>query len=411
MTTLDTALSLDRESLRRALLPGGHGRSSLAVDDRAPYARRAEGYIVEDFDGNRLVDVNNSMTVNLHGNAHPAIIAAVEERLRDGLVSLGVANVDELVLARELVNRLEWAEQVRFSNTGSEAVQLAARVARARTGRDRIIATSLGYHGTTDVALPVMGAHGVRGVPAAVAEQTVTVPRNDIDALEAAFAAHDGDVAAVLLDLCANGGGMVALTPEFVDRAVALARATGALVIVDEVVTFRTAVGGLASVYGLRPDIMVLGKTIGGGFPIGAIVGTRDALSPLDASGYGLEHGGTFTANPLSMAAGSVAMELFDEAAVTRLNGLSARLEDALTPELVGTGWEIRRSGSVFRLFPAAWMPDVRKKAQKALYWAAYERGILTTGTGLSCLSTVMDESVVDTIATGFAAAARAVTP
>lgn len=408
MTTTAT-VTRDWEHLR-SLLPGGYGRSSFAVGDRSPMVRRAHGYWVEDTDGRRLIDINNNMSVNLHGHAHPRITEAVKERIDDGLISIGIANSDELLLAEALIERSPWAEQVRFSNTGTEVVMLALRVARAGTGRDLVVVHAPGYHGTADAVLPSLGVRGVRGVPGPSAGQTLAIPRGDLDALYRAFEDHGEQIAAVLIDLCANRAGLTPLSAEYVAAAQDLARRSGAYLIVDEVVTYRNAYSGLVGEYGITPDIAVLGKTIGGGYPIGAIIGTRQALAPLDPTGFALEHGGTFTANPLSMAAGTTSLELFDAAQVARLNGLGARLEEGLSERFAGTDWEVRRSGSVFRLWPAAWSPEERAAAMKAAFWAQYERGVLSSSSGLSTLSTVMDEEVVDQLIEGIGAAAATVT-
>ena len=406
-----SASAPDLESVRSALLPGGYGRSSLDVGGRSPLVRRASGCWLEDHDGRRLIDVNNNMTVNLHGNAHPRIVDVVSQRMTEGLISLGIANADELELASTLVGRVPGAEQVRFTNTGVEAVMLALRLARASTGRERILILSPGYHGTADVVLPAMGERGTRGVPHGVVAATTTIPRNDVRALVEAFDRHGDEFAAVLLDLCANRAGLTALSSEFAATAAELAHRYGAQLIIDEVVTFRIAYAGLAREYGLRPDMTVLGKTIGGGFPIGAVVGSRRALAPLHSAGPALEHGGTFTANPISMAAGTVTLELFDRHAVQRLNDLGAQLEAGLHGELDGTGWEFRRSGSIFRLWPAGWTPQTRPAAQRSLFWAWYDQGVLGSGSGLSSLSTAMDEETVDRLVERLRSTARAVAP
>ncbi|MET4638869.1 aminotransferase class III-fold pyridoxal phosphate-dependent enzyme [Mycetocola sp. 2940] len=403
---------LDIEATRKEVLPGGFGRSTFAVGATSPYVSRASGHWVWDQEGTRLLDINNNMTVNLHGNAHPAIVAAVEERMREGLISVGIANTDELTLARTLLDRIPWATKVRFANSGTEAVMLAVRVARATTGRGLLVALEPGYHGTSDAVLPTLGAKGIAGVPEAVQSQTLLVPRNDVAVLRQVLEQHSNDIAAVLLDLCANRAGLIPLSREFVDVASAFTASNPAQLIIDEVVTFRNAFSGLTAEYGLQPDMVVLGKTIGGGFPIGAVVGSASALERLNPrTAAGLEHGGTFTANPVTMAAGDVALTLFDASAIARLNRLTDRLGAATADDLAGTGWEFRKSGSVFRLWPAGWVPADRAAAQKELFWAHYRHGVLGTGTGLSTLSTVMDESIVDELAGKLIASAREVQP
>lgn len=396
---------------RARLLPGGVGRGSLAyplADGRIPFAVSASGCRITDDRGVELLDVNNNMTVNLHGHAHPVIQAAVRRRMDEGLVSLGLSNADEFDLADLLLERLPWGDWVRFANSGTEAVMLAVRLARAATGRDRIIVQDPGYHGMADAVLPSMGAYGHRG--AFAGESTVTVAPRDLEQLEAVFDRHGGGVAALVLDVCSSRGGMISHSQEYVDRARELTSAYGALLIVDEVVTFRVGVSGLLSRYGVVPDLLTLGKTIGGGYPVGAVVGTAGTRGLLDPSDPDhIEHGGTFTANPITMSAGAAAMRLFDAAASERLEALSARLESRVGDRLEGTGWEFRRIGSVFRLWPTAEEASQRAGAQKALYRSFYENGVLSAGSGLSCLSTVMDEAVVDEIAEAAVRAAAAI--
>lgn len=392
----------ERDQLRSRVLSGGVGRSSLSVevDSRVPYAVDAAGFSLTDDEGRVLIDVNNNMTVNLHGHAHPQIVATAEAQMRRGLISLGVPNDCELDLADSLVQRIPWGEQVRFANSGTEAVMLAIRVARAATGRDEVIIFDPSYHGTADAVLPSMGDYGARGVPRASDRASLRVPPHAIDVLEGTVRAHKADLAAIVIDLCSSRAGMIPLTVDYVHRARELADEVGAYLIIDEVVTFRHAVGGYHSQYGVTPDLLTLGKTIGGGFPIGAVVGTAAALAELDPGRTPhIEHGGTFTANPVTMAAGTEALRLFDAAEVDRLNRLTKRLADALTAPAADCGWSFRAAGSVFRLWPELSGASERTHAQHELYRQSYQRGLLTTASGLCCLSTPMNDAVIDDIA------------
>ena len=398
MTRTATAI----HALSEKLLPGGVGRGSLAVtlaDGRVPFAVSATGYTVTDDAGAELVDLNNNMTVNLHGHAHPVMVEAVQSRLADGMVSLGMSNSHEAELAAVLSDRVGWPDKVRFANSGTEAVATAVRLARATTGRSKAVLFSPGYHGMGDSVLAAMGDYGLRGVPRGTASDTLTVPSGDLEALERVFADHGDDIAILLIDTCASRTGFTPLSQEYVDRARQLTEQHGALMAVDEVVNFRNAYGGLHSTYGVAPDLLVLGKIIGGGFPVGAILGTRKAMRLLDATDPDhIEHGGTFTANPVTMSAGAAAMRLFDEEAVTRLNELCARLDSNVAPELAGSGWSFRRNGSAFRVFPEGAEPEQRPHHQRALYRAAYGRGLLTSASGICALSTVMDASLIDRV-------------
>jgi glutamate-1-semialdehyde 2,1-aminomutase len=390
------------DSLRHGLLPGGVGRGSLNIsldDGRVPYAVAASGYTLRDELGTELIDINNNMTVNLHGHAHPAIVQAVQDRFAEGMISLGIGNAFELELTGLLLDRVTWADRVRFANSGTEAVMTAVRIARAATGRSKILAFSPGYHGLGDSLLPAMGDYGLRGLSEGTAADTLRIPPGDLDALEAAFASHGEEIAAFVVDLCAVRTGFTPMTPEFVARARELTSSAGALLIVDEVVNFRNAYHGQHTLYGLTPDLLTLGKIIGGGFPVGAVLGGAETMRMLDPGDPAhIEHGGTFTANPITMSAGAAAMRMFDEAAVARLNGLCERLESNVAEAARTAGWAFCRNGSAFRLLAADAAADDRPGLQHALYRTSYARGLLASASGLCALSTVMDEAVIDAV-------------
>jgi glutamate-1-semialdehyde 2,1-aminomutase len=378
------------------LLPGGYGRSSLVVGERSPRADSGCGYEITDDHGNRLIDLNNNFTVLVHGHAHHAIVEEAKRAVELG-ASFGLPNEHELMHARALLARIPSADQVRYTNSGTEAVMTAFRLARAATGRDRIVLIDSAYHGTSDVALIALGERGRRGVPAGVLEDTLLVRLNDVDNLRETVVANASTVAAIALDLIPNRAGLLPLTEEFAHAARTLATEIGAVLILDEVISFRMAHGGMQQLYDIVPDLTVLGKLIGGGFPVGAIVG-REAvmrlLNPLVEDG--LIHGGTFSANPLSMRAGLRALELLDEDALTSLNALGEYLRETLGRAIGHLPWEIRGWGSLVRLFPLG--AGDAAELQRLLWWGAYRRGLLLMPTGLMALSTPMTRDVCDRI-------------
>lgn len=374
-------------------LPGGYGRSSLVVGPTAPRIVSGKGYEIIDEDGHRLVDLNNNFTALIHGHGHALILEAAHAAIEQG-ISHGAANGYELAHARMLLERLPNAEQVRYTNSGTEAIMIAIRVARATTGRDKIILIDGAYHGTCDTVLPASGARGLRGIPRGVSQDTLLVTLNDVASLRATIAAHADSLAAVLLDLVPNKAGLIPVTQEFADAASEEARRVGAFLVVDEVISFRHRYDGLQASYGLVPDITVLGKLIGGGFPVGAIAGPAEQLAVLDPFGdRPIEHGGTFTANPASMSAGRVSVKLFDEGEVERLNALGDLARTVLSGYAAAVGWEVRGIGSLVRPVPA----DGQDAAQAwALWWASYRRGVLITPSGLMALSTPMAADIVE---------------
>lgn len=389
------------------VLPGGYGRSTLAVGPSSPRAVRGEGHRLWDDRGGELIDANNNFTTLIHGHAEPLVTERAARALADG-ASFGLPHASEVDHAQRLVARFPGLDRVRYANSGTEAVMTAVRVARAHTGRDLIVVTEGAYHGLADAVLPSGGERSLRGLGAGGLGDTLVLPIDDADALAAALDEHGPRIAAVLLDLLPNRAGLRPVSDDVV-AAVERARARfGTLLIVDEVVSFRLGWSGLAATRGVRPDLVTLGKLIGGGLPVGAVVGraeVMDALDPFNARG--IEHGGTMTANPVTMAAGIAALDRYDAAAVERLNALGDRLRSALAAAIRDDGWTVRGAGSLVRPFP----PDdgAAKPQQLALWWAGYERGVLMTPNALLALSTPMDEAVIDRLTERVAEAVHAV--
>jgi glutamate-1-semialdehyde 2,1-aminomutase len=389
-------------TIATTLLPGGCGRSTLAVRPRAPIAISGAGCEIVVEDGRRLIDANNNFMSLVHGHCHPAIVEELSTAAGEGL-SFGLPNPYELEHAERIVSRIEHAEQVRYANSGTEAVMLAVRLARANTGRAKVVVIEGAYHGTSDVALASSGPRSRRGVPESALDEVRLVKINDAPELRAIFEREGESIAAVLLDLMPNRAGLIALTPEFVDAARELATAAGSLLIFDEVVTLRQCFGGLQAEYAAVPDLTVAGKLIGGGLAVGAVLGSANVMAPLDPyQPDGMEHGGTFTANPMSMRAGIVAMDLFGPDEVERLSGLGDQLADLLRGPADELGWELRSRGSLLKLVPRA---GVSPDRLHALFHAACEQDVLMMPTGTMALSTAMTPDVVEQIAQGVTAA------
>lgn len=391
------------------VLPGGYGRSTFAsAGPNPPFVERGEGCYVWDSKGRQLLDLNNNFTTLIHGNAHPAITAAAEEAIGKG-ASFGLPNAYETRHAEALLQRVPTGELVRYANSGTEAVMLAIRVARAFTGRRRVVFVQSAYHGSSDVALVSGGENSQRGLTPSVIADVSLGPLNDLEKLRALIEPDPESFAAVVLDFVANRSGLIPLTEEFVAGAAALCKEHGILLIADEVICFRLGERGLAAEYGVGPDLVTLGKLIGGGFPVGAVAGRAEVMAELDPlSERGLEHGGTFSGNPVTMAAGAVALDLYDAAEVQRLNALGDRVRTELAASLEPLGWEIRGRGSLFRPFRANAALADQRRWQGALWWNAYERGVLLTQNCMCTLSTPMDASEASIAIAGIVAAARA---
>ncbi|SEB57868.1 aspartate aminotransferase family protein [Streptomyces melanosporofaciens] len=380
------------------LLPGGYGRSTYYTGAPSPYAVRGEGYRVWDDRGRELIDANNNFTSLIHGNAHPDITEAATKALSSG-ASWGIPNLYEWELADLLLSRLTELDQVRFTNSGTEAVMSAIRIARASTGRERVIVTKGGYHGTSDIALVPGGPTYTRGVPQGVIDDVTPVPLNDAEFLRRSIEAAPDAYAAIILDLLPNRAGLLRISDEFVTTARELATRYGIVLIIDEVISLRLGPHGLSGGYGVSPDLLTTGKTIGGGFAVGAVVGLGSLMSEVDPTRPGsLPHGGTFSGNPVSMAAGAAALRLYSESEVKRLNSLGDAARESVMARVADVGWEVRGRGSLLRAVPAG-SEKVDEGTQHRLWWESYNRGLLGSPANLLSLSTPMDQAVVDDIA------------
>lgn len=380
------------------LLPGGYGRSTYYTGAPSPYAIRGVGYRVWDDRGRELIDANNNFTSLIHGNAHPEITEAATKALSSG-ASWGIPNLDEWDLAELLLSRLPALDQVRFANSGTEAVMSAVRISRASTGRERVVVTKGGYHGTSDVALVPGGPSYTRGVTEGVIRDVTAVPLNDTEFLREAVEAAPTEYAAIILDLLPNRAGLLDISPEFVSEARKLATRHGIVLLIDETISLRLGLGGLSGDYGVEPDLLTTGKLIGGGFPVGAIVGRAELMAEVDPTLPGsLPHGGTFSGNPVSMAAGAVALRLYTEDEVRRLNALGDAARKTVNSRIADAGWEVRGRGSLLRAVPAG-AQKVDETTQHRLWWESYERGLLASPANLLSLSTPMGEEVVADIA------------
>ena len=368
-----------------AALPGGNTRSTVFVPPRPPYAVRGAGHRLLDADGHTVVDLQANMSALVHGHGHPAVVEALTAAARE-LVSAGLPTESEVALAAHLVDRIAAVERVRFANSGTEAVMAALRLARAYTGRPAVLRFEGCYHGAYDGVLS-----SPRGVPPGLAADSVLVPWSDADALARAAVEHGERLACVLVDLMPNRAGLRPAAPEFADAVARAAREAGALLVIDEVITFRLEHGGLHAAYGLQPDLVTLGKAIGGGLPVGAFGGRADVMAMFDPHRPDpLEHGGTFTANPPTMRAGLAALRLLTPEEIARINALGDRLRAGVA----ALGLEVHGRGSLSR---AAIDDD--------LWWRLYRAGVLVGRHGLMCVSTPMDDAAIDEVLGIFATA------
>ncbi len=403
------------------VLPGGNSRTTVWSAPHPVYAAMGEGCWLTDADGNRYLDLLNNYTSLLHGHSHPAIIEAVTRQLPRG-TGFPLPTETEIELAELLCSRVASFERIRFANSGSEAVMMALKAARAHTGRPKIAKCEGSYHGSYDFAEvsldsspqtwgnaePKSVAYSA-GTPQGVLDNVVVIPFNRADEAERILRANAAELACVMIDPMPSRGGLIPAQAEYLEMLRRVADDCGMLLVFDEVISFRLGHAGAQGVYGVDPDLTALAKIIGGGFPIGAIAGTADAMAVFDPrAGKPLApHGGTFNANPISMIAGRVAMELMTEAEYTRLNALGQRTRTGIANAFQQTGIDGQVTGgaSLFRIhlhslpltdYRSAHAAGIETTALDRVIRALRDNGVLIAGTGLGALSTPMGEAEVD---------------
>ena len=348
------------------LMPGGvnsPARAWTAVGGEPVFIDRGEGARVWDADGNEYIDYVCSWGPLVLGHAHPDVVAAVTEAASRG-TSFGAPTERENTLAGLVAESIPSMERVRFVSSGTEAGMSALRLARAYTGRDKIVKFEGGYHGHADALLVSAGsgaaAHGVptsAGVTASFARDTLVADYNDAESVGAHFEAARGEIAAVIVEPVAANMGVVPPAPGFLEQLRDLTSREGALLIFDEVVTgYRVGYGGAQRLYGVTPDVTILGKIIGGGMPVGAYGGSREIMDTVSPIGP-MYQAGTLSGNPVAMAAGIRTLELLREPGVyDRLETTAARLADGLRGAFAEAEvpLSINRVGSMMTLFFSA---------------------------------------------------------
>jgi glutamate-1-semialdehyde 2,1-aminomutase len=345
------------------VIPGGVDspvRAFGAVGGTPAFVVAGEGASLRTADGTTLIDFVQSWGALLFGHARGEIVAAAADAARRG-TSFGAPTEGEVLLAERIVAMVPSIEKVRLVSSGTEAAMSAVRLARGATGRTKVVKFDGCYHGHADALLAAAGSGvatfgipGTRGVTAGAARDTIVVPYNDPEAAHSAFDAHGREVACVIVEPVAANMGVVPPEPGFLEGLRDLTRAHGALLVFDEVITgFRLARGGAQERFGIQPDLTVLGKVMGGGFPCAAFGGRAEVMDQLAPEGP-VYQAGTLSGNPVAVAAGLAALDLVDRedpyegverAAADLSGGLSAALREA------GTAHTVNRAGSLFSVF------------------------------------------------------------
>jgi glutamate-1-semialdehyde 2,1-aminomutase len=348
-------------------------RAWRAVGDDDPFVvARGEGAYLEDVDGRRYVDWVMSWGALLFGHADPETVEAITDAARDG-TSFGAPTEREVELAEEIADAFPSIELVRLVSSGTEAAMSAIRVARGFTRRDRILKFEGGYHGHADAllasagsGLATLGIPASAGVTTGAAKDTIVAPYNDVDAAAAAVERYGEGLAAIIVEPVAGNMGVVPPREGFLEALRKLADASGALLIFDEVITgFRVARGGAQERFGVKPDLTILGKIVGGGLPLAAFGGRADAMERLAPMGD-VYQAGTLSGNPLATAAGlSVLRRLRDPAVYEELEERGAKLERGLRP--FGA---VQRVGAMLTLFRPGFDELFRGLVERGVYVA-----------------------------------------
>ena len=398
-----TPRSADHAAAAARVMPGGDTR---AAGHHPPYQLtlvRGEGPWLTDVDGHRYLDLIGNFTSLVHGNAYPPIIAAARRAMEDG-TNWPARNVHAVALAEEIVARVPSVEQLRFTNSGSEATMVAVEIARVATGRRLVLMARYGYHGSAPHF--EVGTHGHEG------PETLVASYGDAVEFLAILAERGEEIAAVILEPVMGSGGLLAASADFLVAVQQAARAAGALLILDEVITLRLSTGGAQQVLGVRPDLTAMGKIIGGGFPVGAVGGREELLALCDPSRPRLFHSGTFNGNPVTTAAGLVSLQHLDQEQIDAMGTRAAGLEDVLTKAAADAGLplSVRRAGSMLQLFFSPSPPDatpLRTDGEliTAFHLAALNHGVFLAPRGLLALSTVLDDGHLEDAGTRLSAA------
>jgi len=379
------------------VMPGGDTRTTtyhrpypLAID-------RGEGPFLFDVDGNRYIDLLGNYTSLVHGHAYPPIAEAVARAARNG-TAWPARSCAQIELAELLCERIPSVESVRFCNSGTEAGMLAARVARHLTGRKVVVMARYGYHGSyDDLELGLLGHDG---------ERTLLGEFGRADTFEQLLAQRGSEIAAVFLEPVLGSSGVVAPPEGFLQRVADAAQRSGALFVLDEVITLRLSEGGAQKIFKLKPDLTMMGKIIGGGMPVGALGGRADIMAAFDPrERHSLLHSGTFNGNVLTCSAGQVSVRELTQERIDRMETQARRLAEEFKrlARQSEVPFSVRQFGSLMNIFFTNVAPpativreDLRTMAQ--FHLAALNHGLFIAPRGLIALSTVISDNLVEEI-------------
>lgn len=392
-----TRLSAENYALTCKLMPGGTSRQASFWKPYPLTIDHGSGARLHDIDGHSYLDLINNYTAMVHGHAYPAIVAATQQQIAKG-TAWAAANEPQNRLAALIIDRVPSIEQVRFTNSGSEAGALAFTIARIITGRTKLLMARYGYHGS-----PLEFEVGFFGNEGPI---THLATYNDLAEFEAVLDEHGHDIAAVFLEPVMGASGIIRGDPDFLHGVRAAAHKSGALFVLDEVLTLRFSSGGCQAGIGIEPDLTMLGKIIGGGFPVGAVGGSADMLQIFDPSDLKVFHTGTFNANPVTMVAGEVSLRELTSDRIKRMDHLCESLQSGLiaAAKQHGLPFSTNRYGSCLNIYFGLSVPEFSALRDDELlmdnfHLACMNHGLFIANRGLIALSTVVtDQDIAEAL-------------
>ncbi len=379
------------------VMPGGDTRTTTYHRPYPLTIARGEGPFLFDVDGNRYIDLLGNYTSLVHGNAYPPILAAATKAARGG-TAWPARSEAQIELAELICERVDSIERVRFCNSGTEAGMLAAQLARRLTGRKFVLMARHGYHGSyDDLELGLLGHDG---------ERTLLGTFGDAASFEKILDQCGAEIAAVFLEPVMGSAGMVAPPPGFLDRVATAAHRAGAMLVIDEVITLRLHEGGAQKLFAVRPDITMMGKIIGGGFPVGAIGASAEIMKSFDPRERGaMLHSGTFNGNPVTCAAGAVSFRELTQGRIDKMAAQAKRLASELgrAARDLELPFSVRQTGSLMNIFftrepPPATILREDSRQIANFHLAALMHGLFFAPRGLIALSTVIGDELLSEI-------------
>ena len=393
-------------------MPGGDTRTATFFLPFPNFIKYGDGAYMYDEDGFKLLDFQNNYTSLIHGHAHPETVEAVREQIAKG--SAYTAPFEKQIeLSAILTQRFPSVDMIRYTNSGTEANMHALRIARAYTGKAKIIKTEGGYHGTTDVfeasVDPNIKKAGTldqikvipesRGVSENALKDVLVVPFNDIERTRKMIEEHHRETACIIIEPIMGSAGQITPDLEYLKFLREITEQYHIVLIFDEVVTGRLSLGGAQKFYGVTPDLTTMGKIIGGGTPVGAFGGKQEIMQMYDPREKKMYHSGTFNGNAVTMAAGLATMKAYNQEAVDYVNGLGTLFKEGVLKiyDKLGLNMKISGAGSIYNiLFTDKEVKNYRDVASaheelnKVLYVSLLTKGVFDAERGMFCMSTAM---------------------